>query len=67
MLFRSVVLTAPGNRFYFIKQLFEKNPNPDLYSIVEFSEKSFVVQFKMLEAGDALYYYSAGKLKVLSF
>ncbi|MBI2270375.1 MAG: hypothetical protein HYU69_08465 [Bacteroidetes bacterium] len=61
-----VRLLAPANRFYFIEKLFSKNPNTSLYTILEYSNTGFVVQFKKIEAGDALYYYSAGKLRVVS-
>lgn len=61
-----IQLLAPANRFYFIEKLFAKNPNVSMYTILEYSNTSFVVQFKRLEAGDALYYYSAGKLRALS-
>lgn len=61
-----IQLLAPANRFYFVEKLFQKNTNTSMYTILEYSDTGFVVQFKKIEAGDALYYYSAGKLRALS-
>jgi hypothetical protein len=57
-----VKLTASANRFYFMDKLFAMNPHADLYTIIEYSNAAYVVQFKRLEARDKVYYYSAGKL-----
>ena len=62
-----VELLALFNRFYFMEKLFVKNPNPQLYTISEYSNKSFVVQFNKLKPNDKLYYYSRGKLNRYTF